>query len=307
MEKLLQWSTAQESNDPEIRARAPVPDPKILAQVLGANTGKDDTQLMKEDISVLICNDPQITVDDKLTALEDFEILIQNLDNANNISPMGIWPEIAKLYTYKGEEEDEFRGLAALITGTAVQNNNKCQNDFLKIVGNEGLKDLIQLLNKENHFNVRARALYAISGLVAHHGSLYEMFVNLNGWDVLSTLFDEKFENNKNDNKVLLRSLNLFKSLLYDEVVDENKEPIISKTDRFEIIKKKNIFKQLVNLLTKNSHFDVNERILGIFIYVLQNGYIFTTDELNALKIGLSNISKDEYNSTDISTLEKLF
>lgn len=29
MEKLLQWSTAQQSSDPEVRAQAPAPDPKL--------------------------------------------------------------------------------------------------------------------------------------------------------------------------------------------------------------------------------------------------------------------------------------
>lgn len=305
MEKLLQWSTAQESNDPEVRAKAPAPDPKLLAQVLGANTGKDDTQLMKEDISVLVCNDPQITIDDKLTALEDFEILIQNLDNANNISPMGIWPEIAKLYTYKGEEEDEFKSLAALITGTAVQNNTKCQNDFIKIVGQDGFNNLISLLNDKN-FNVKARSLYALSGLIAHNGELYKFFVNSNGWNNLSTLLNENFQNNKQDNKVLLRILNLLKSLLYDEVVEENNNEIVLKEDRFKTMNEHHIIIKILKFLNKDSHFDINERIIDILLYSLKNGYQFTSEELNLLKLALSNIELGSFNETGIDQLKKL-
>lgn len=305
MEKLLQWSTAQESNDPEIRARAPAPDPKLLAQVLGANTGKDDTQLMKEDISVLVCDDPQITIDDKLTALEDFEILIQNLDNANNISPMGIWPEIVKLYSYKGEEQEEFRSLAALITGTAVQNNTKCQNDFIKIVGQDGFNDLINLL-RDSNFNVRARSLYALSGLTSHNGELYQFFVNGNGWNILVTLLSENFQNNKSDNKVLLRILNLLKSLLYDEVIEENKAEVVSKQTRFKTLKENGIFIKILNYLNKTSHFDINERIIDLLLYSLQNGYEFSSDEINSLKIGLSNIECNKFNVSEIEQLKKL-
>lgn len=323
MEKLLQWSTAQESSDPEVRARAPAPDPKLLAQVLGADTGKDDITLMKEDISVLVCEDPQISIDDKLMALEDFEILVQNLDNANNISPMGIWPEIAKLYTYEGEESDEFRGLAALITGTAVQNNTKCQNDFVKIVGLDGMKKLVALVSKNNNFNVRARALYALSGLVGHHGELYKLFEESDGWKALSDSFAESFNaDDKKDTKVLLRCLSLLKSLLYDEVIsniaevkDENKEKdvntefqteIVSKQDRFKTLADNKIVLSVSQHLSKNSHFDVNERIISVLSYISQNGYKFSTEESSIIHNALKDISKNEYNAKEVEYLESI-
>ncbi|GAV27670.1 hypothetical protein PMKS-001138 [Pichia membranifaciens] len=260
MEKLLQWSTAQQSQDPELRAKAPAPDPKLLAQVLGADTGKDDTTLMKEDISVLVCNDPQISVDDKLTALEDFEILVQNMDNANNISPLGIWPEIAKLYTYEGEEQDEFRGLGALITGTAVQNNDKSQRDFLKIVGME------------------------------------------------EGILSEKFRNDKNDNKVLLRSLSLLKCLLYDEITQENETAAICKEDRFSEVKGCDAFLTIIRKLSPDLHVEVNERIVNTLSYAAQNNYTFSSEEIDALREGLSKLSsaKITVDSDDLSTLQKL-
>lgn len=308
MEKLLQWSTAQESQDPEVRARAPAPDPKLLAQVLGADTGKDDATLMKEDISVLLCDDPRISIDDKLTALEDFEMLVQNLDNANNISPMGLWPEISKLYTYKGEEEDEFRGLAALITGTAAQNNTKCQLDFLKGVGIDGMKNLLKLTEKENNFNVKARALYAISGLVAHNGALYELFVESNGWDYLKKIISEEFSKSRNDIKVLLRSVNLLKSLLYDEIVVEGENVHVSKSDRFSVVKDNKIIKTTINKLSKDTNVDVNDRILSVLNYISINGYVFSTEELESLKVKLNDLSavKDILNADDFNNLEKL-
>ena len=308
MEKLLQWSTAQQSQDPELRAKAPAPDPKLLAQVLGADTGKDDTTLMKEDISVLVCNDPQISVDDKLTALEDFEILVQNMDNANNISPLGIWPEIAKLYTYEGEEQDEFRGLGALITGTAVQNNDKSQRDFLKIVGMEGMQNLLNLTSKENCFNVRARALYAISSLVAHNGLLYGLFVKANGWKQLGGILSEKFRNDKKDNKVLLRSLSLLKCLLYDEITQENETAATSKEDRFSEVKSCDAFLTILRKLSPDLHVEVNERIVNTLSYAAQNKYSFSSEEIDALREGLNKLSsaKIAVDSDDLSILQNL-
>lgn len=307
MEKLLQWSTAQQSQDPELRAKAPAPDPKLLAQVLGADTGKDDTTLMKEDISVLVCNDPQISVDDKLTALEDFEILVQNLDNANNISPLGIWPEIAKLYTYEGEEQDEFRGLGALITGTAVQNNDKAQRDFLKSVGMEGMQRLLDLTSKENGFNVRARALYAISSLVAHNGLLYGLFVKTNGWKRLEGILSEDFCNDKKDNKVLLRSLSLLKCLLYDEITQENEAVKTSKEDRFSEAKSCGAFMTIIKKLSPDSHVEVNERIVNTLSYAALNKYTFSPEEISAMKEGLNKLSsaKITVDKDDLATLQK--
>ena len=307
MEKLLQWSTAQQSQDPELRAKAPAPDPKLLAQVLGADTGKDDTTLMKEDISVLVCNDPQISVDDKLTALEDFEILVQNLDNANNISPLGIWPEIAKLYTYEGEEQDEFRGLGALITGTAVQNNDKAQRDFLKSVGMEGMQRLLDLTSKENGFNVRARALYAISSLVAHNGLLYGLFAKTNGWKRLEGILSEDFCNDKKDNKVLLRSLSLLKCLLYDEITQENEAVKTSKEDRFSEAKSCGAFMTIIKKLSPDSHVEVNERIVNTLSYAALNKYTFSPEEISAMKEGLNKLSsaKITVDKDDLATLQK--
>lgn len=308
MEKLLQWSTAQQSQDPEVRAKAPAPDPKLLAQVLGADTGKDDATLMKEDISVLLCDDPQISIDDKITALEDFEILVQNLDNANNISPMGIWPEIAKLYTYKGEEEDEFKGLGTLITGTAVQNNTKCQNDFFKIVGEEGMQNLLSLTKKENNFNVRARALYAISSLVAHNGSLYGLFVKSNGWKQLNEILADDFADDKKQNKVLLRCLSLLKGLLYDEIAEEDGKIKASKENRFSEVKKNNAFLTIINKLSPDANVDINERIINTLTYAVQNGYTFSSEETDALKAKLNSISSKTamLDSNELSILQKL-
>lgn len=304
MEKLLQWSTAQQSDDPEVRARAPAPDPKLLAQVLGANTGKDESTLMKEDISVLVCDDPRITVDDKLTALEDFEMLVQNLDNANNISPMGIWPEIAKLYTYVGEEQDEFRGLGALITGTAVQNNSKCQKDFLENVGSQGVKDLLEL-SKSGSKNTRSRALYALSSLVAHNGAIYKSFVEVNGWESLTSVLSQEFEDNREDRKLLLRSLGLLKSLMYDEITEEDKQVTSSKAERFDFVNKNDLVNIIAKYLFNDVHFDIKERVANILGYLSQHGYKFSATEFDNIKRNLATTDKESINEEDYKHLSQ--
>lgn len=321
MEKLLQWATAQQSDDPEVRARAPAPDPKVLAQVLGADTGKDEVTLMKEDISVVLCDDPRISIDDKLAALEDFELLIQNLDNANNISPMGIWPEINKLYNYQGEEQDEVRGMAALITGTAVQNNSKCQDDYLNIVGKDGMTSLLTLASPIGNYNVRARALYAISALVAHHGGLYKLFTECDGWKILQESLSANFTSDRKDTKVLLRLLNLLKSLLYDEItqheaVDKGdsgmnmtrvEKPIVAtKEQRFQILKEHDIISTILQKLSSDTSLEVNERVINILHYIHEHKYNFSSGDKELLKTALGSISNEKYNAEELKSIQSI-
>lgn len=64
------------------------------------------------------------SLEDKVSAFDDFEMLIENLDNANNMENLGLW---TKLVDQLEHEEDEIRKYAAWCTGTAVENNARAQ------------------------------------------------------------------------------------------------------------------------------------------------------------------------------------
>merc|ERR1712098_237458 len=103
------------------------PDEKALAQLFGTG-GPDEPTLMKQSIQVV--ENPEADLEAKEVALENFEMLIENLDNANNIENMKMWPSIIKLLN--DDQPEPLRILATSIIAIAVQNNPKCQDDFLK-------------------------------------------------------------------------------------------------------------------------------------------------------------------------------
>lgn len=300
MEKVLQWSIAQQSDDPNERSKAPALDPLELAKVLGANV-KDDAQMMKEDMFLLSSTHPDISIDDRLTALDDFEALIQNLDNANNISSLGLWKQIADLFKYGLREEKEqssdFRSMAAQITGTAVQNNVKSQMDFYKEVGEKGIEDLLYLIANDID-DVKAKAIYAISCLVAHNGPNYQLFEKLNGWKIVSDLLIEDFKNERLQNKVLLRLLNLIKSLLYDEILEEGNKELNPKTEKVDKFTNHQIVESMIKKLNINSNIEVIDRILDVLNFLKQFGYILNQNESSNLRKSLKSLSsiKDNLN-----------
>lgn len=77
---------------------------------------------MKESMAAILS--PEITLSNKLVAFDNFEQLIESLDNANNMEPLGLWTPLVDLL---GNEEAELRKMAAWCVGTAVQNNVQSQ------------------------------------------------------------------------------------------------------------------------------------------------------------------------------------
>jgi hypothetical protein len=77
---------------------------------------------MKESMAAI--RSPDISLPNKLIAFDNFEQLIEQIDNANNMQPLGLWtPLLAVLES----EEPDLRRMAAWCMGTAVQNNIKAQ------------------------------------------------------------------------------------------------------------------------------------------------------------------------------------
>lgn len=73
---------------------------------------------MKESMAAI--QSPDISLPNKLIAFDNFEQLIEQIDNANNMHNLGLWtPLLAVLQS----DEPELRRMAAWCMGTAVQNN----------------------------------------------------------------------------------------------------------------------------------------------------------------------------------------
>lgn len=109
------------TTDPDATSAAP--NRPVNADALKALFGgPSDADLMKESMAAILS--PDITLPNKLVAFDNFEQLIESLDNANNMEPLGLWTPLVALLR---NDEAELRKMAAWCVGTAVQNNAKSQ------------------------------------------------------------------------------------------------------------------------------------------------------------------------------------
>ena len=158
LNELLKWGVQNTatSNDP---SAAPPPTRNLNSDALASLFGgPSDADLMKSSMSAILSTDPEITLDDKLIAFDNFEQLIENLDNANNLGPLALW---TPLLSCLSSSEAEIRRMAAWCVGTAVQNNEKSQERLLAM---NGIPPLVKLaVAEEQGREVRRKAVYALS------------------------------------------------------------------------------------------------------------------------------------------------
>ncbi|EGP83852.1 unnamed protein product [Zymoseptoria tritici ST99CH_1A5] len=160
LNQLLQWGIENSSasqSDPST-ASHPKSDlnPKLLSELLG---GPSDADLMRMAMTSIL--DAETPLDQKLIAWENLELLIEQIDNANNMEPLGLWPPLIKQLD---NDEAEMRRSAAGCVAAAVQNNVKSQEIAL---GHDGLVDgLVKLATEDSTQAVRKKAISALSGLV---------------------------------------------------------------------------------------------------------------------------------------------
>ncbi|KAL2258578.1 hypothetical protein VTK26DRAFT_8078 [Humicola hyalothermophila] len=168
---LLKWSienstgATSSSNDNNTTTTAAAAsasslNPEILSALFG---GPSEAELMKAAMEVI--QDPGAALDDKLTAFDNFEQLIESLDNANNLEPLSLWTPLVGLLSHP--TEPELRRMAAWCVGTAVQNNARTQERLLAV---GGLPPLVELALAEGEEPaVRKKAVYALSSAVRNY------------------------------------------------------------------------------------------------------------------------------------------
>lgn len=118
--------------------------------------------MMKESMAAIL--DPEMPLPDKEIAFDNFEMLVENLDNANNIENLKLWPP---LLSQLSASESQLRFMAAWCCGTAVQNNPKSQEAMHK---HGGVSKIVELVLKDPEEKVRAKAVYALSSQVRNMG-----------------------------------------------------------------------------------------------------------------------------------------
>lgn len=132
-------------------------NPAALAELLG---GPSDADRMRGAMAAIVAPFDQVDLENKLTAWDNFEQLIENIDNANNMESLKLWePVIQQLES----EEAEMRRFAAWSISTAVQNNVKCQEKALE---KGAIPRLARLVEHDSNQAVRKKAATALSSEV---------------------------------------------------------------------------------------------------------------------------------------------
>lgn len=123
MNNLLKWGIQNSAPADGDAPQQPAPrglDQETLSALFG---GPSQADLMKAAMEVL--HDNEADLENKMIAFDNFEQLIENIDNANNLQPLGLWTPLVSLLKH---EESDMRLMAAWCIGTAVQNNEKAQD-----------------------------------------------------------------------------------------------------------------------------------------------------------------------------------
>ncbi len=107
--------------------------------------------------------DPEVSLEDKVIAFDNFEQLIESIDNANNLAALGLWSPLVQLLE---SPDAEIRRMAAWCVGTAVQNNPQSQEAAL-VVG--AVPAIVKIALSKDEEAVRRKACYAISSEVRNY------------------------------------------------------------------------------------------------------------------------------------------
>lgn len=173
---LLKWSTENSgpgapngTNGSTAPQEARPFNPDALNALFG---GPSDADLLKLSMSAILSSDPEISLDDKLIAFDNFEQLIENLDNANNLEPLALWEPLIRCL---GHAEREIRRYAAWCIGTSVQNNEKSQRCALEHGAVQAL--VAVAVGEDEGREVRRKAVYGLSSLVRNFQGAMDVLV----------------------------------------------------------------------------------------------------------------------------------
>ncbi|EGN94660.1 hypothetical protein SERLA73DRAFT_187708 [Serpula lacrymans var. lacrymans S7.3] len=187
MESLLRWGieNSTPSTDTDT-SQPPVPrrdlDPAIIDHILG----KSDAVLMKEALAAAL--DETQSDEDRATALDNLEMLVENIDNANNLEKLKMWEPLQNLLTIPSSSEP-LKTQTLWVIGTALQNNPSAQTSYLSL---SPLPTLLSLLPpSSNSSQTRSKALYALSGLLKHNAPAVRALGAADGWSALQTTLED--------------------------------------------------------------------------------------------------------------------
>lgn len=167
MNKLLKWSVqnSQQQNEDGTLTAPPSAEelsrnltPDMINALMG---GPSDADLMKAAMEMLLSDEADL--ENKMIAFDNFEQLIEGIDNANNLEPLGLWTPLVKLLQH---DEPDMRRMAAWCIGTAVQNNQTAQD---KLIVLNAIPALVKIATTDSNAATRKKSVYALSSAVRNY------------------------------------------------------------------------------------------------------------------------------------------
>jgi hsp70-interacting protein len=182
---LLNWALSNSSADqPAQNAKSPVLDEELMEAILG----KSEAKQMRECVE--FASNSENALPDRLSLLDELEMLVESIDNANDIEQMGLWPKIFSLLESSKEGEDKIKVATLWVIGTAAQNNPKAQQALLKYNVLEAVFGL--LASPQSDIEVKKKAFYVISSMAKPVNSPgHDAFIKFNGPAKLTELKED--------------------------------------------------------------------------------------------------------------------
>ncbi|KAF9173476.1 hsp70 nucleotide exchange factor fes1 [Mortierella sp. AD010] len=151
LNELLKWSIinqATESEDASAEGASKKPMEKLDPELIDAILGKSESQMMLEALTVI--KNPQASIDEKELAWEDFEMLIEQIDNASMIELLS-------------DPETYVRAKAIYALSGAIKHFEPALEEFKNM---DGYKTLITLLKTETDIPLLRKTVFLINTLL---------------------------------------------------------------------------------------------------------------------------------------------
>ncbi|OCL12916.1 Fes1-domain-containing protein [Glonium stellatum] len=160
---LLKWGVENSDVSRKDSNAQPNQNQSLNSEALAALFGNrpSDAELMEEFMDSV--EDETLELKKRLIAFDNFEQLIEGIDNANNMEPLRLW---GRLVEQLGKKEAEFRTYAAWCCAIAVQNNVKAQERLLL---SGAIPTLVRLAIEDTHYSVRKKAILALSSAIRNY------------------------------------------------------------------------------------------------------------------------------------------
>lgn len=145
---------------------------------------KSDVQRLKDHLKKL--EDPTLSEDDKIAELDEMEMLVESIDNANALASIQGIPKVLALFQ---DESEDVQMQAVWVIGTSAQNNSRFIDQLLK---DGGFEALVGLLESTASISVLSRVVYALSGCVRSSQAAVEKAIAAGTFPKLVALFSKE-------------------------------------------------------------------------------------------------------------------